>query len=542
MKFIIIADFSEELKRLGWNPEGESDAGIIVPLYERYGLGFVSRLQGMFAIALYDRRQETLHLITDRVGKKPLFYHGASDDRVVFASELTPLRRNASEGTKIDFAALDQYLSYRIVPSPRTIYRDISRVPPGSIVSFERNRKSTITTYWKMRFTATAPRDRDELVRELRQRIELAVADRLEADVPIGATLSGGLDSSLVVSIASRLSPRRLKTFSVGFAQKEFDESALAALVARYCNTEHRAYCIDAEDARAAIDPILYHVGEPYAFPSAIASYYMFKLASQEVTVTLTGDGSDEAFGGYRRYRKVIEQLSPARGANGSHPGADGTALNRPSFKDAYHSVLASGLSDDLKARLYSEPLRKSVPTSSCSNYIEECEQEVGDPSSLLDRMMLVDFGFWLPDAQLIKIDRMAMAHSVEPRSPMLDSQLLEFVGGIPADLKLVGQSEKDILKRAACGYLPESIILREKQELAVPLEEWLSVSLAELVRETLLSETSLDRGYFQPDALRNLVNAGRREHSYALWTLFMLERWHQLTDVDGESRTMRAA
>jgi asparagine synthetase B (glutamine-hydrolysing) len=332
-----------------------------------------------------------------------------------------------------------------------------------------------------------------------------------------------------------------LKTFSVGFAQKEFDESTLASLVSRYCNTEHRTYFIGAEDARAAIDPILSHVGEPYAFPSAIASYYMFKLASHEVTVTLTGDGSDEAFGGYRRYRKVIEQLSLANRAAGSLTDTDGKMAKKPCFKDAYHSILASGLSDGLKAQLYSESLHKLVPASFPSNYIEECERHVGHHSSLLDRMMLVDFRFWLPDAQLVKIDRMAMAHSVEPRSPMLDNQLLEFVGGISADLKIVGQSEKDILKLAARDYLPESIVFREKQELAVPLEEWLSASLAELVRKTLLSEASLDRGYFQPDALRNFVNANRREHSYALWTLFMLERWHQLTESDGDLRTMRA-
>ena len=523
----------DELRKLGWTPKGQSDAEVIVPLYERFGLDFVSHLHGMFAIALYDGRQHTLHLVTDAVGKKPLFYSRLPGGRLVFGSELAPIKKSVKEGDiDIDLEALDRYLSYRIIPAPHTIYKDTRRVPPASIVSFERNRQPVTKQYWRIKF-AKREHDQRALTEELIQRIEQSVADRLEADVPIGATLSGGLDSSLVVAIASKMLSRPVKAFSVGFAQSDFDETGYAELIARHCNAEHRVHYITVDDARAAIDRILDHMGEPYAFPSAIASYYMFKLAREEVTVALTGDGSDEIFGGYSRYRAMEEADRAVRAGS---PSANGMGIGPGSFEfaNAYHSILASGLSDGLKVSLYSDALRRLLPAPFPYNYIRECEEEEAvDTTTLLDRMMTVDFGFWLPDAQLVKIDRMAMANSVEPRSPMLDRGLVEFAAEISADLRIVGGVEKYVLKRAAEAYLPEVIFARRKQELAVPLEDWLSVNLGELIEKTLLSEASLNRGYFRPDSLRAFVLGRRRQDSYALWTLFMLERWHQL-NTDG--------
>ncbi len=516
------------LARRGRTVNGRSDAHVIPLLYEELGEDFVRELRGMFAIALYDTRTRQLLLATDRVGKKPLFYSRLADGSVAFASELSALLQHPGIERTTDPVAVDQYLSYRVIPAPHTIYRHVRKVTPGTVLTFEADQREKSHRYWEFDFSAdlTDVCD-DEAVEQIDSLLQQAVADRLESEVPLGAMLSGGLDSSLVVAVAARQLGRRIHTFSVGFEHSAFDESTHARAVAEHCGTEHHAYRIGAHDARQAIDRIIDHMGEPYAFPSAIAADCMYRLARRYVTVVLTGDGSDEIFCGYNRY-KLFQRLPSLDPAQSAKVDTETLAAGDHSIAERYQAVLADGVRSGLKARLYSDTFTAGLPDHPHNPLRERFAATRGSAPDL-DRAMQVDCGFWLPDAQLVKIDRMAMAHSVEPRSPLLDDRLIDYVTRLPASRKLVGDNEKALLKKVAARYLPQSVIHRRKQELAVPLEHWLGSELRDTIQTTLLSEASLERGYFKPDALRTLVREFRPEHSYALWTLYMLERWHQL-------------
>jgi asparagine synthase (glutamine-hydrolysing) len=488
---------------------GTSDVHVVPELYREFGDEFVHHLLGMFAIALYDTERSRLLLVSDRLGKKPLFYGELAGGGIAFASELRALFATGSVSRTIDPVAVDQYLSYRIVPAPRTIYRDVRKLRPATVMCLDRTGIRE-RVYWDQPFDGslgTAPRA--EIVEQVDTLLGRAVADRLESDVPLGAMLSGGLDSSLVVALARRSLPAGLHTFSVGFDSPAFDETRAAEAVATYCGTRHHSRVVTAADAARVADRILDHVGEPYAFPSAVASWVMYELAGSEVTVVLTGDGSDEMFCGYRRYRRLAGL--PAGGE----------------LADRYESVLLDGVSTGTRTRLYHPAFRATLPDFPV-NYLRERFDRTDPSAPDLERAMQVDATFWLSDAQLVKIDRMAMAHSVEPRSPMLDHRLVEYVRRIPAELELAPDGEKLILQDVASRHLPMSSVRRRKQELAVPLEQWLARALRPRITATLLSEQSLERGYFAPDRLRRFVTDFRPADSYPLWTLYMLERFHR--------------
>lgn len=502
------------LERRGRVVGGNSDGHVIPLLYDEYGPEFVHRLEGMFAIALHDTRTGQLLLITDRVGKKPVFYSRRPNGSVAFASELPALLTAPGIDRRTDPVAVDQFLGFRVVPSPRTVFKAVRKVPPATVLTFAPGVPERAERYWRFDFAGKRSEiGFEEAVDRVDLLLQQAVADRLESEVPLGAMLSGGLDSSLVVALASRaLGNGPLHTFSVGFEHAAFDESAHARAVAERFGTRHHNYLIRPEDAVSAVDTILAHTGEPYAFPSAIAAHHMYRLAREHVTVVLTGDGSDEIFCGYNRYKQFADlDTAPA------------------DLAVRYQRVLADGLADGLKSRLYSPEFIERLPGTFPHNHLRERFADGAGHAHALDQLMQVDCGFWLPDAQLVKIDRMAMANSVEPRSPFLDHRLIDYVTALEPGLKLRDGDEKAVLKAVAARYLPEGITGRRKQELAVPLESWLSTALRQQIQTTLLSESALERGYFQPDRLRSFVADFRPEHSYALWTLFMLERWHQL-------------
>jgi asparagine synthase (glutamine-hydrolysing) len=514
-----------DLKNRGLAPEGESDAHVIPGLYEIYGDEFVHELDGMFAIALYDAIKSQLILARDHLGKKPLFYSEMRDGGVVFASELAALMVHPRVSRELSADAVDQFLSYRVIPAPHTIYRRARKLEPGSQLFVRTGLGARAVSYWQPSFSDELQGvTDDEAADELHRRLASAVDARLEAEVPLGAMLSGGLDSSLVVAMANaKRDTGTFKTFSVGFADPLFDERPHAQRVADHLGVGHRCHEITPADALQAIDPILVHTGEPFAFPSAIASYYMYRLAAQSVTVVLTGDGSDELFCGYDRYRRFLTRWQERRG--------------KDTLSDIYESVLIDGLDNDVKRRLLAASFASRLATAQPHNYLTERFERTTDGSHELSRIMQVDCRFWLTDAQLVKIDRMAMAHSVEPRSPMLDRHVVEYAGALPTTVKLAANDVKVVLKRVARKYLPEAVVSRPKQELAVPLEGWLAHELRPLIEQVVTSEKALSRGYFNPDALRAFVRDRRRQDSYALWTLFMLERWHCLFTDDTSDR-----
>ena len=506
-------ELKASLERDGYVFKTNTDAEVIIHLYDQKGDEFVKDLRGMFAIAIYDDVKKRLLLTRDRAGKKPLNYAIAPDGSVVFASELHALVSHPSVRQHVNTEAVDRFLSFRIIPAPLTIYNDVFKVEPGTVLTFDEHGLEK-KRYWRFDFTERETDDEEKLIRKLTELLCEAVEVRLHSEVPLGALLSGGLDSSLIVSIMSRLVSDPIHTFSIGFHDREFNELHHARLVSEYCGTIHHEHIITPGSALGVINDLLPNFGEPYAFPSAIATYFMNHLARQFVTVVLTGDGADEIFCGYNRY-KLFDLLPESE------------------ISVDYQSVLTDGLRDSVKRRLYSKAFKEQLGAEFPVNYLRERFAQTGSDMRRLNRAMQVDCNFWLPDAQLVKIDITSMANSVEVRCPMLDTKLVEFVTGVGVRHKLAGGSEKQILKKLAANFLPAEIVNRRKQELAVPLEHWLTSSLRSAITRTLLSEESLSRGYFDPDRLAEFVMNYGESDSYTVWTLYILEAWH---------RTARAA
>jgi len=506
-----------ELQKDGICLDGESDAVIIPYLYEKYGTAFVDKVQGMFAIAIYDHVQRKSFFISDRSGKKPLYYC-IHEGAVFFSSEVYPLARRGIAAAEIDFDALNLYLSYRIIPAPMTAYKRVKKLARGSIVTVDEGLVVTVSSYLVRGATAEPFSSLAEAAEALEQCLLNAIDTRIPENVPFGATLSGGLDSSLVVAMLSRRFCGNIKTFSVGFDNPDFDEVRYAEIVAKHIGTEHSVFRITECDAKEAISDIIKSTGEPYAFPSAIASYYMYKIAGDDVRVALTGDGSDELFCGYSRYANILAHC----------PNRDNLDQTRMDYLvEAYHNSLATGLSNNVKKQLLSKDFMARYPVNE-GCYVRDLEAAELRPTHPLNWMMSIDRDFWLPDAQLVKIDRMSMAHAVEARSPFLDQSVVDVSDRIPVNFKLRGSVEKFILKQIATKYLPSEIVHRKKQELAVPLESWICRGFGQTIKESILDDRGILESIFDRKRLERFVLSDDPSNSYALWTIFMLNKWFE--------------
>jgi asparagine synthase (glutamine-hydrolysing) len=519
-------ELKTELERDGYVFKTNTDAEVIIHLYDQKGDTFVNDLRGMFAIAIYDEVKKRLLLTRDRTGKKPLNYTVTNDGSVVFASELHALSSHPSVPRSINTEAVDRFLSFRIIPAPLTIYDKVFKVEPASILTFDEHGMQK-QRYWRFDFTEReTTADEEQLVRNITDLLREAVEVRLHSEVPLGALLSGGLDSSLIVSIMSQLVPHPIHTFSIGFQDRRFNELCYARLVSRYCGTIHHEHVITPDSALCVIKELLRNFGEPNALPSAISTYFMNYLAREFVTVVLTGDGADEIFCGYDRYKTFdsLPSLRAARGELCARVDHELLCTANGDLSVQYQSVLTDGLRDSLKRRLYAKDFQQQLGAEFPANYLRERFVTTNDRMHKLNRAMEVDCNFWLPDAQMVKIDITSMANSVEVRCPMLDTRLVEFVTGVGVRHKLASGNEKQILKKVAANFLPAEIVERRKQELAVPLEHWLTTSLRGEITRTLLSEESLARGYFDPDAIIEFVGNYGAADSYAIWTLYILE------------------
>lgn len=523
-------ELKASLTRDGYVFNTNTDAEVIVHLYDKLGLSFIHRLRGMWAIALYDATRKRLVLAKDIVGKKPLNYCITKNGSVIFSSELDALVSHPAVVKSINPQAVDRFLSYRIIPAPLTIYKDVFKVEPGTVMVFEDNR-AVQTRYWSFDFSERfADRSERDLVRKIKELLVEAVERRLYSEVPLGALLSGGLDSSLIVAIMSRLRSTPIHTFSIGFDDRAFNELNYARLVSDYCKTIYHEYVISPADALGVADELLQRYGEPYAFPSAIACYFMSRLARQFASVVLTGDGADEIFCGYDRYKIFADFPGlPVRPKLLAKVDVDLFQKAGGDIAIEYQSILTDGLRDSLKRRLYARAFIDQLSGDFPMNYLREKFARQNGLRDRLTRVMDVDCNFWLPDAQLVKIDIASMANSVEVRCPMLDQAVVEFVTGINVRHKLRDGEEKHLLKLVAQEFLPAEILNRPKQELAVPLENWLTSSLRQEISRTLLSDETLSRGYFNPDALIEFVKSYKHADSYSIWTLYILEQWHRL-------------
>ncbi|MDQ6914823.1 MAG: asparagine synthase (glutamine-hydrolyzing) [Actinomycetota bacterium] len=507
-------ELREELIRGGHRFATRSDAEVIVHLYQELGENCVDRLRGMFAFALWDRSARQLVLARDRVGKKPLFY-ARRGEHLWFASEPRAILSTGDVARDVDHGALDLFLHYQCVPAPRSAFAAIRKLPPAHVLTWHAG-TVRMRRYWKLsyenRYAHLGEADACELIRDT---LLEATRLRLRSDVPVGALLSGGVDSSSVVAAMAQSTPEPVKAFSIGFEVADFDETASARAVARRWGAEHH-HLVLGPDAMDVLPRLVWHYGEPFADSSALATMALAELASRHVTVALNGDGGDESFAGYRRYLRFAS-------ANGAEPHQE------------YATRRATGYFDAAARReLYAPEFRAGLGERRWLDVIA-APYLASDADGVVERLLDVDVQTYLHDDLLVKMDIATMAHSLEARSPLLDPAIMELAAGLPIEMKLDGATTKRVFKQAVRGWLPEGLADRPKMGFRVPLGDWLRGPLRDLPADVLLDPRALGRGLFREERVRDIVaehRDGTRDHTQRIWTLIQLELWFQ-TYVD---------
>jgi asparagine synthase (glutamine-hydrolysing) len=554
-------ELRSQLERAGHSFSTASDTEVIVHAYEQNGPACVRDLQGMFAFALWDSRRQQLLLARDRVGKKPLYY-ARREGAITFASELNSLMLDDEIPREIDPRAIDCYLAYQYVAAPMCVFSAVRKLAPATTLLY-RDGRVELERYWRLDYSRKRlVTSAAELQEELREIVRRSVRRRMVADVPVGAFLSGGVDSSGVVAAMAEASAMPVKTFSIGFQSAAFNELPYARRIAEQFGTDHHEFVVE-PDALAMVPRIARQYGEPFADASAIPSFYVAELTRQHVTVALNGDGGDESFGGYNRYvanaaaqwldrlPKSIRQSLAALGER--VPASHNTRSTRDRLRrlarslalkpPARYARTMSYFDWVQRDQLYTPDYREQVGESLTQQVISE-PWAAATGSSVLDVMLEVDVGTYLPGDLLVKIDIATMAHSLEARSPLLDQEVMEFAASLPAELKMRGTSKKVILRDALRAWLPDDVLDRPKQGFGVPIDEWFRADLRDHVEEVLFDPVTLARGYFRPQYVRELVDrhvACREDTSPRLWALLMLELWHREV-VDGHVGGRRQA
>jgi asparagine synthase (glutamine-hydrolysing) len=544
-----------ELEARGHRFRTHSDTEAIVHAFEEFGPQCVERLRGMFAFAIWDERAQELFIARDRVGKKPLYYTVTTDGAFVFGSELKSLLEHPSVERETNPDALDAYLSFGYVPDPLSIFQNIHKLPPGHLLRFSGGRV-TVQQYWDFRFEMVEARSEEDYLEELRALLDEAVRLRLVSDVPLGAFLSGGVDSSAVVGFMSRHMSQPVKTFSIGFHEDTYDELKYARIAAKHFGTEHHEFIVT-PDICDIVDELVWHFDEPFADSSAIPTYMVSKLAREHVTVVLSGDGGDELFAGYTRYvvdksrghlsklpRVVREGLMQPLSARLPHGAWGRNYLRNVSLNPLERYIDSISLFTELNKRsLYAAEFQKQLKAERAGNAMFRAIAASVETDDALKPLLYLDSKTYLPGDILTKVDRMSMAVSLEARVPLLDHKLIEFVTRIPSSLKMKGFETKYIFKRALEDLVPDEILHRPKQGFGVPVQEWINSQLKERIHETLTERRTRERGLFNPGYVNLLLEEherGRRDHSPALWALMMLELWHR-NFVDREPRASSA-
>jgi asparagine synthase (glutamine-hydrolysing) len=550
-------DLRKQLEALGHRFYTASDTETIVHAYEEWGEDTFGRLRGMFGIALWDRRNSTLLLARDRVGIKPLHY-AIVQDRLYFGSEIKSILAGTDLTPAVDFGAIDHYFSYLYTPRDRSIFAGVHKLPPGHLLRWQ-NGVADVRQYWQLPVEEIAPTSETEAIEELRDILQDAVSTHLMSEVPLGAFLSGGIDSSLVVGLMAQASSRPVKTFSIGFDDARYNELEHARVVAQHFATDHHEFIVR-PDAMGIIDNLIGHFDEPFGDSSAIPTWYVSELARRHVTVVLSGDGGDELFGGYDRYFPhpriaAFDRWSiPGSRAIASivwpwlPHGTRGKNFLRTVARDQRGRYLdqIGYFQRDEKAALFSNDLQRQIGNANAEATLA-CHFDRLQRLPWHAQMMHFDFETYLPEDILTKVDRMSMAHSIESRVPLLDNHVVEFAARLPASLKIHNGRRKHVLKEAAASLLPASILARGKRGFEVPVGVWFRRGLSDVFSDILLSPQARQRGYFEPRYIQSLVNehvTGRRDHTLRLWSLLIFELWHrQYVDSHrSAARTLLAA
>jgi asparagine synthase (glutamine-hydrolysing) len=536
-----------DLQRKGHAFRSDSDTEAILHLYEDEGVACLDHLRGMFAFALWDAKRRVLFAARDRLGKKPLvYYHDATT--FLFASEPKAILQDPGVRTGPDPEAIHHFLTYGYVPSPWSAFRGIRKLPPAHYL-LVRDGRLSVHRYWSLSYAPKRTESEAALAEELLALLEEAVRLRLISDVPLGALLSGGIDSSAVVALMRRLVSGPIRTFSIGFDQPEYDELAYARQVAVRFETDHRERVVK-PDAVAVLPRLVWHYNEPFADSSALPSLYLAEMAREAVTVALNGDGGDEAFVGYQRYLATVlagwqdrlpawlrralpraTRLLPAGGpksaAHGIQRFAAGLALDRRRRYGHWLSVFDG----DAKRELYTREFAAAVGSTD-SLALLEAAYAASDAPGFLEATVHADVQLYLPDDLLVKMDIASMASSLEVRSPFLDHRVVEFAARLPARLKLRGLTQKYLVRQVMRTILPDPVLRRKKMGFGVPIDHWFRHELREMAYDLLLDARARQRGYLRPEVVRRYLDEhaqGRAHHHARLWSLLVLELWHRM-------------
>ena len=538
-------ELRRELEQKGHKFSTHTDTETIVHAYEEYGENCVSKLNGMFAFAIWDDSRKKLFLARDRIGVKPLYYF-FDGHRLIFGSELKAILQCKDIPKNIDHQALDAFLTFEYVPAPLSIFAEIKKLPAGHVLTFERGKVST-RQYWDLRFYS-ARAGEDELGETLYGLLKDAVRMRLISDVPLGAFLSGGIDSSTLVALMSELMDRPVKTFSIGFDDLSYNELEYARTVAKYFGTDHEELTIR-PDAVNLVSDLIKHLDEPLADVSIFPTYLVSKLAREHVTVVLSGDGGDELFGGYEWYvaqklarhygylpKAMKTRLIPSLiGLVPPSPKKKGPVNKLKRFVEGSalpeslrHFRWSSFLTGEAKQDLYSDGLRQSVNhDATCARFTSYFDAYIeADPTW---QEQFADVKTYLADDILVKVDRMSMANSLEARSPFLDYRVAEFAAGLPSDLKLKGLQTKYLLKRCMRAKLPPCILKRKKEGFSIPMKNWLQQELRPMMEDMLSPKRVSQEGLFNSVYIEKLKADhldGVANNSHQLWSLMVFEIW----------------
>ncbi len=550
-----------ELECLGFTFRTTSDTETILRAYEAYGPASIEKFRGMFAFAIWDTRSDELFIARDRLGVKPLYYVHSEDGSLFFASEIKALLEAGAVRPELEYRSLTDYLANHGNSGELTLFRGVKRLLPGHTLTLK-NGRVEIRKYWDVTFERNEDESMSdrEWVERWSELFHDSVRLRLMSDVPLGMFLSGGIDSSAIAAAMAKMVETRIKTFSVGFAEREANELRYARMVAERFNTDHHEVVVTPEQFFEALPELVWHEDEPLAHPSSVALYFVSKLAAKHVKVVLTGEGSDESLAGYPRYMRTLANLRLGKLYNGLMPGAARRLLASgvealplrskirhklrksfitvdPTIDSMYFdnfAVFPRTMQDSLLTPATRERLNGSAdPYAEMSRLFDSLET-----GSLLDRMLYTDTKTYLHEL-LMKQDQMSMAASIESRVPFLDHKLIEFTAAMPTRMKLRGRTTKYVLRKAMEGTLPDEILSRGKMGFPVPVGKWFRGEFRSVVDEYVLSERALARGIFDAKQVKQLVERHMQgeNHDERLWALLNLEIWHRRF-IDTDTRT----
>jgi asparagine synthase (glutamine-hydrolysing) len=529
--------------------QSETDTEVILALYAEHGIECLKHLRGMFAFVIYDQQQQTIFCARDRMGQKP-FKYCFNDEVFMFASELKAILTQPEYKKEVDYRAVHHYLTYQYVPAPLTGFKDIYKLLPGHYLLLDINSKKVdIKQYWDVSFSNQLTLSENEWGDRILETLEESVKIRMRSDVPLGAFLSGGVDSSAVVAMMARNSTQPIKTFSIGFKEKEFNELPYAKQVADLFDTDHKEFIVE-PDMINVLPELVYHYEEPYADSSQLPTYYVSKHTKDFVTVALNGDGGDENFGGYSRYSLQKFTLWYERFSSvNKHIVKPSASMMSQLFKSDFFNKCKRFtdamdqryehryinyicyFSNEMKQQLYHPDFVEKTRNFNPYDGVADIFQQAGTDNKL-DQTFYFDIKTYLPDDLLVKVDIATMMVSLEGRSPFLDHNMVELAASIPAGLKIRGgDKQKYILKKSLKGLLPDNILHRKKRGFGIPINYWFRHQLKEYLLDTLLSERAIRRNLFLKKGIHQLISKHQNNavnHGHRLWSLLTLELWFQ--------------